>query len=114
MIYLDVPLTSPDSGVAVDLANRQGFFYGALLPARKFGDMLRLQKLMRPDSIVPGEMKLCSDDVQQMLDFILDDARRVMEVLKTLIERESARRLACLGGTEPALQEIPRHQTKTA
>ena len=33
----------------------------------------------------------------------------VREALKTLIERESARRLALLGGTEPLLQTIPRH-----
>lgn len=32
----------------------------------------------------------------------------VREALKALIERESARRLAALGGTEPLLQPIPR------
>ncbi|CAN5316944.1 type II toxin-antitoxin system VapB family antitoxin [soil metagenome] len=32
----------------------------------------------------------------------------VREALKALIERESARRLALLGGTEPLLQPIPR------
>lgn len=32
----------------------------------------------------------------------------VREGLKALIERESARRLARLGGTEPQLQPIPR------
>ena len=32
----------------------------------------------------------------------------VREALKALIERESARRLASLGGTEPLLQPIPR------
>lgn len=34
----------------------------------------------------------------------------VREALKALIERESARRLALLGGTEPALQPISRRQ----
>ena len=34
----------------------------------------------------------------------------VREALKALIERESARRLARLGGTEPDLQPIPRRQ----
>ena len=33
----------------------------------------------------------------------------VREALKALIERESARRLALLGGIEPLLQTIPRH-----
>lgn len=34
----------------------------------------------------------------------------VREALKALIERESARRLARLGGTEPALAKIPRRR----
>jgi len=37
----------------------------------------------------------------------------VREALKALIERESGRRLALLGGTEPALQTVPRRQTET-
>lgn len=32
------------------------------------------------------------------------------ESLKALVERESARRLAVLGGSEPELQVIPRRQ----
>ena len=35
----------------------------------------------------------------------------IREALKSLIERESARRLARLGGTEPGLQPVPRRQT---
>ncbi len=34
----------------------------------------------------------------------------VREALKALIERESARRLARLGGSEPALEAIPRRR----
>jgi Arc/MetJ family transcription regulator len=34
----------------------------------------------------------------------------VREALKALIERESARRLALLGGSEPGLSSIPRRQ----
>jgi len=34
----------------------------------------------------------------------------VREGLKALIERESARRLARLGGTEPELDAVPRRQ----
>jgi len=34
----------------------------------------------------------------------------VREALKALIERESARRLAALGGTMPALKPIPRRR----
>lgn len=36
----------------------------------------------------------------------------VREALRALIERESARRLARLGGSEPDLAAIPRRQTK--
>jgi Arc/MetJ family transcription regulator len=34
----------------------------------------------------------------------------VREALKALIERESARRLASLGGSEPRLKQIPRRR----
>jgi Arc/MetJ family transcription regulator len=34
----------------------------------------------------------------------------IREALKALIERESARRLARLGGSEPQLSEIPRRR----
>jgi Arc/MetJ family transcription regulator len=36
----------------------------------------------------------------------------VQEGLKALIERESARRLALLGGSEPQLQPVTRKQSK--
>jgi Arc/MetJ family transcription regulator len=36
----------------------------------------------------------------------------VREALRALIERESARRLASLGGTMPALKNVPRRQTR--
>jgi Arc/MetJ family transcription regulator len=35
----------------------------------------------------------------------------VREALRALIERESARRLAQLGGSEPSLAEVPRRRT---
>lgn len=36
------------------------------------------------------------------------------ESLKALIERESARRLALLGGSEPELEAVPRRQSDLA
>jgi Arc/MetJ family transcription regulator len=36
----------------------------------------------------------------------------IREALKALIERESARRLASLGGAMPALKKIPRRRTR--
>jgi Arc/MetJ family transcription regulator len=38
----------------------------------------------------------------------------VREALKALIERESARRLARLGGSQPQLQPAPRRQSDPA
>jgi Arc/MetJ family transcription regulator len=38
----------------------------------------------------------------------------VHEALRALIERESARRLARLGGSEPALENIPRRRSESA
>lgn len=38
----------------------------------------------------------------------------VREALRALIQRESARRLAQLGGTEPALRAIPRRRTSAS
>ncbi len=38
----------------------------------------------------------------------------VREALKALIERESARRLARLGGSEPGLKPVPRRRPKPA
>ncbi len=53
-------------------------------------------------------------------DELLEEARRITgikgrtalihEGLRALIERESARRLARLGGTEPRLQPVPRRR----
>ena len=36
----------------------------------------------------------------------------VREALKALIQRESARRLALLGGSEPEAQQVPRRQSE--
>ncbi len=57
-------------------------------------------------------------------DQLLDEAQRitgvtektalVREGLKALIERESARRLARLGGSEPELKPVPRRQSNSA
>jgi Arc/MetJ family transcription regulator len=57
-------------------------------------------------------------------DQLLTEARRntgmkertalIHEGLRALIERESARRLARLGGSEPRLQPVPRRRSATA
>jgi Arc/MetJ family transcription regulator len=46
----------------------------------------------------------------QALTGLREKSALVREALKALIERESARRLALIGGTEPDLKPIPRRQ----
>jgi Arc/MetJ family transcription regulator len=41
---------------------------------------------------------------------LLEKTALIREALKSLIERESARRLASLGGTMPEIQDIPRRR----
>ncbi len=48
----------------------------------------------------------------QRITGLAEKAVLVREGLRALIERESARRLAKLGGSEPQLQSIPRRQTE--
>ncbi len=57
-------------------------------------------------------------------DDLLEEAQRltgtkertaiIHEGLRALIERETARRLARLGGSEPALRRVPRRRAKRA
>lgn len=46
----------------------------------------------------------------QQVSGLKERSALVREGLKALIERESARRLAQLGGSEPQLQSVPRRQ----
>jgi Arc/MetJ family transcription regulator len=50
----------------------------------------------------------------QRLTGLKERTALIREGLKALIERESARRLAQLGGTEPALEPIPRRRLDPA
>ena len=49
----------------------------------------------------------------QALTNVQEKSSLVKEALKALIERESAKRLASLGGSEPQLEAIPRRQAST-
>ncbi len=59
---------------------------------------------------------LALDDelLAQARDFtgLQEKSALVREALKALIERESARRLARLGGSEPRLRAVPRRRTQ--
>jgi Arc/MetJ family transcription regulator len=50
----------------------------------------------------------------QTLTGLKEKSSLVREALKALIERESARRLARLGGSEPALETPPRRRSTPA
>ena len=49
----------------------------------------------------------------RVLSGVQEKTALVREGLKALIERESARRLARLGGSEPQLEPIPRRRSQT-
>jgi Arc/MetJ family transcription regulator len=53
-------------------------------------------------------------DEAQRVTGIVEKAALVREGLRALIERESARRLAKLGGTEPQLGAVPRRRADPA
>jgi len=53
-------------------------------------------------------------DAASRLTGVKEKSVLVREGLKALVERESARRLARLGGTDPELAAIPRRQTGIA
>jgi len=49
-------------------------------------------------------------DQAQLMTGLKEKSALIREALKALIERESARRLALLGGTEPELEAAPRRR----
>ncbi len=50
----------------------------------------------------------------EALTGVSEKAALVREALRALIQRESAKRLALLGGSEPMLKDVPRRQTEPA
>ncbi len=50
----------------------------------------------------------------QMLTGVSEKTALIREALRALIQRESAKRLALLGGSEPQLEDVPRRQSEPA
>lgn len=50
----------------------------------------------------------------QALTGVSEKTALIREALRALIQRESAKRLALLGGSEPQLNDVPRRQTEQA
>jgi hypothetical protein len=70
-----LPLDKPWSGALTEVLNRQGFFFSALVCRWFDGDGLMLQKLVHPTRY--EEMKIHSDFAKEMLQFIIQDRKRV-------------------------------------
>jgi Arc/MetJ family transcription regulator len=69
--------------------------------------MQALSGTMRPtvtldDALLARAEQLCGD---------LERSALLKEALRALVQRESARRLAALGGSEPELEPIPRRKS---
>jgi Arc/MetJ family transcription regulator len=47
----------------------------------------------------------------QQISGLTERSQLIREALLALIQRESAKRLAKLGGTQPELQQVPRRQS---
>ena len=50
----------------------------------------------------------------QALTGLSEKTALVREAMRALVQRESAKRLALLGGSEPQLQDVPRRQVERA
>lgn len=50
----------------------------------------------------------------QALTGVSEKTALIREALRALIQRESAKRLALLGGSEPQLDDVPRRQMEPA
>jgi Arc/MetJ family transcription regulator len=59
-------------------------------------------------------LNIDDDLIQQAQDLsgLQEKTALIREGLKALIERESAKRLARLGGSEPQLESVPRRQSR--
>jgi Arc/MetJ family transcription regulator len=73
--------------------------------------------MLKPKGIFMRTTIALDDDLlakAEALTGVTEKAALVREALRALIQRESAKRLALLGGTEPTLQAVPRRQTEPA
>jgi Arc/MetJ family transcription regulator len=66
------------------------------------------------EALMRTTLALDDDLVRTAQEFtgVTEKTALVREGLKALIERESARRLAALGGTMPELEDIPRRRVR--
>lgn len=75
---VDLPMADPSLGAAVGALRASGFFFAALLPEYRDGDVLRLQRLAA-SAVEPPD--LVSDDARDLLRAILADRERTAAAL---------------------------------
>jgi Arc/MetJ family transcription regulator len=75
-----------------------------------------LKAMLYEDSTMRTTVTLDDEVLEeaQRLTGLTERASLIRAALLALIERESARRLARLGGSEPQLEEIPRRRSEPA
>lgn len=84
---------------------------------RLYGHQLRHQMMPRVMRAQGGSMRTTvtlDDELLARAQQLCGDLERsalLKEALRALVQRESARRLAALGGSEPELEPIPRRQS---
>ena len=73
---VDIPLREPHAPRVAARLRRVGFFFGALLPEFRDGDVLRLQRLPRAPAASAAPV-LESRTMRELADFVLSDAAEV-------------------------------------
>jgi hypothetical protein len=73
-IYVDLPLSHPAVEDAGARLHELGFFFGAVLPELRDGDVLRLQYLNEVD-IRPEDVRTASDFGQELSDLVFEGMR---------------------------------------
>jgi Arc/MetJ family transcription regulator len=72
-----------------------------VIDAQVRGSIMRMAVSLDDDLLAQAEL-LCAD---------LERSALLKEALRALVQRESAKRLAALGGSEPELKPIPRRRS---
>lgn len=75
VLQVFLPLDQPVSGALVDVLNRRGFFFSAVVPRWFDADALVMQKLTQSTDY--GQIHLVSDLAKEMLSVIREDRSRV-------------------------------------
>jgi hypothetical protein len=74
-VYLDLPLENPATALLADHLERLGVSYAGVFPNnRTDGDVLRMQSLHRVH-IAADDIAVASEHGQELLDYVLEDAR---------------------------------------